>query len=789
LKYIVDFVLKNPHDKEQYIPEESNNPESFVNIRQSTKTWKMFYENAKDVMKKNPIINNSIISEILNIWNENKKIRLFDLDDIIQKQNIFELKAFKLLTTQDFDKAHDYIMNNWYPCILTLFYKNNNGYSLITPDRSEPFFKTISLIMSDQLRYIVNKSIEDFVLLFECDRNKLVKRVPDAAPPLFIIKLLLDDNKLIFEPTLDDVFSTIVSLFNQMIVSADNIPLIETQLFRNGNSNSFNINSRNEYLQVTSELNLKVEFEQTYPKIVKENREKLNEYLTKLLKEPEKYLNEFKEHMDLINKNEEVIVDEFLAREHTQEELMKEVIKYHELANLKINSAYPFVVRFPLIELQCDELLKDLTVRALNLSNKVLQFMSEENRKLNQEICDEYAEIAKKLVIVPNNVEEMVLLQNFLDNVKNIQIRELDEKIDEAKERLNFMITYSELTKEDYDLNAELYSWPSKIIPIMDECVSILENAREINKDELNSRREKLITELDGYNKQLEEYVTFGDFNEIFKYLRTAQKLKSRIDNIEERIKIFNKEENLFGWEVTEFPLLEETKDGLSPYLLLYQTSVDFQKKYTAWMSGSYLQINAESVETDVTNIWRNIFKLHIQFTNNPAPFELASISKEQIERFKVHLPMISIMCNPGFKDRHYKEISQVIGSRFQPDETTTLSSVLERNLTPYTAELERISSLASKEYSFEKDIAVSDNAKAVIIGINFANNSTTSSGFIQNLNIQIYQKGADQYSFSTLTFSKPGSEERIATAPSTSKLSQFELFIGSSFMAISSPV
>jgi len=29
----------------------------------------------------------------------------------------------------------------------------------------------------------------------------------------------------------------------------------------------------------------------------------------------------------------------------------------------------------------------------------------------------------------------MVLLQNFLDNVKNIQIRELDEKIDEAKER------------------------------------------------------------------------------------------------------------------------------------------------------------------------------------------------------------------------------------------------------------------------------------------------------------------------------------------------------------------
>jgi len=62
-------------------------------------------------MKKDPIVNNSIISEILNIFSENKKIRLFDLDHIIQKQNIYELKAFKLQTTQNFEKTHDYIMN------------------------------------------------------------------------------------------------------------------------------------------------------------------------------------------------------------------------------------------------------------------------------------------------------------------------------------------------------------------------------------------------------------------------------------------------------------------------------------------------------------------------------------------------------------------------------------------------------------------------------------------------------------------------------------------------------
>ena len=60
------------------------------------------------------------------------------------------------------------------------------------------------------------------------------------------------------------------------------------------------------------------------------------------------------------------------------------------------------------------------------------------------------------------------------------------------------------------------------------------------------------------------------------------------------------------------------------------------------------------------------------------------------------------------------------------------------------------------KENLFESDIPISDNVKAVIIGINFANTSCTNSGFNHNLNFQIYQKGADQYSYSTFTFSDP---------------------------------
>ena len=61
-----------------------------------------------------------------------------------------------------------------------------------------------------------------------------------------------------------------------------------------------------------------------------------------------------------------------------------------------------------------------------------------------------------------------------------------------------------------------------------------------------------------------------------------------------------------------------------------------------------------------------------------------------------------------------------------------------------------------SKEQTFEKDIASSDNAKAIIIGVNFTNTNTTGSGWNHNINIQIYQKDADQYSVSNFTLSDP---------------------------------
>uniref|UniRef100_A0A4W6E1J2 Dynein axonemal heavy chain 12 n=1 Tax=Lates calcarifer TaxID=8187 RepID=A0A4W6E1J2_LATCA len=67
------------------------------------------------------------------------------------------------------------------------------------------------------------------------------------------------------------------------------------------------------------------------------------------------------------------------------------------------------------------------------------------------------------------------------------------------------------------------------------------------------------------------------------------------------------------------------------------------------------------------------------------------------------HIPVVSILCNPGIRARHWDQMSKIVGYDLTPNSGTTLRKVLKQNLTPYLEEFESISAAASKEFSLEK--------------------------------------------------------------------------------------
>ena len=76
---------------------------------------------------------------------------------------------------------------------------------------------------------------------------------------------------------------------------------------------------------------------------------------------------------------------------------------------------------------------------------------------------------------------------------------------------------------------------------------------------------------------------------------------------------------------------------------------------------------------------------------------------KTKVDSFKDHLPLVSLLFNPGLRDRHWDAMSDIVGYPLRPDEGSNLQKFVDMNLEPYLSKFDNISEAASKEYSLEK--------------------------------------------------------------------------------------
>ncbi len=153
-------------------------------------------------------------------------------------------------------------------------------------------------------------------------------------------------------------------------------------------------------------------------------------------------------------------------------------------------------------------------------------------------------------------------------------------------------------------------------------------------------------------------------------------------------------------------------------------------------MDGSFLDLEAETIEAEVDEYWREIYKIQKVFNNKlkrmqgdhdererdrkkrkkfnadevasedkkpepevtpPAALTVCNVVQEQMRDFKENLPLISVMCNKGMRPRHWVNMSDIVGYEITPDSGTTLRKMLKLNLIPFMEQFENISAAATK--------------------------------------------------------------------------------------------
>ena len=90
---------------------------------------------------------------------------------------------------------------------------------------------------------------------------------------------------------------------------------------------------------------------------------------------------------------------------------------------------------------------------------------------------------------------------------------------------------------------------------------------------------------------------------------------------------------------------------------------------------GPFTDINSEEVEEEIGSMYRTVLKLTKTFGDAPGPRRVADSVKSKIDKFKVHIPLLQIICNPGLRERHWEQVKgmstlliDIFGEKAVPD-------------------------------------------------------------------------------------------------------------------------
>ena len=106
-------------------------------------------------------------------------------------------------------------------------------------------------------------------------------------------------------------------------------------------------------------------------------------------------------------------------------------------------------------------------------------------------------------------------------------------------------------------------------------------------------------------------------------------------------------------------------------------------KWHGAWLHDSFLSLDPELIEKNHGLAQKNMHRCVRAFEKleNEGCTKIASAIKEQVEDFKPHIPLISALRNPGMRERHWKELSSMIGIDIVLNESFTLTKVFSLGL------------------------------------------------------------------------------------------------------------
>ncbi|XP_062316503.1 dynein axonemal heavy chain 12 [Osmerus eperlanus] len=697
VKHTVNSVLEKPQIKGTVTTIQRSPSAKVLDF---SRPWQDSFVRSRKEIKDNLHILHPVMRIILDMgYITFSHLLLVDLSDC-RSTGPVDCESLKNKVVVECEKIEERIRNTWFPKVIHLL-TSKDTLQGVRPEKLDSFYNCVFTLISNQLRSLVKRSVEEFVSLFDlCNNHRL---------PLFRMDLTFDDEKMEFYPSFQDLEEAVLQILKQITLTMQKVQTVQSWL---GEANQSFVDAKlADHVLVWAQTTVRT--------AVRKN-----------LEEPNEHFQSYVKNYDwLVNGAAQAQVEEFMKENHSFDEYTKQVEQFRVLSKQIVS--LPAIAHFAMVRLDCEELKQGLAKKAKTFAEILVEQLITSHREHSLQICQEFETIKEKALKVPETTEDMTEMIAYISHIKTKGIEELNAKIMETHHRLNYLLDVHIFDQEDLQLNSTVLLCPYNIDPVFELNDEVMDKAKLKGEQELLGRREKLMLELDKLGRRMEEFAECSELDMMQQYVTDVRTVQKRLQDAEEAIVFINKEENLYKWDQTFYPAVEVIKESIEPYQKLFGLVLKWQRTEKRWIDGSFLDLNGESMEVEVDEFFREIFKMLKFFQQKQKKAEqekdkMAGVAKkkpaeeaagkqesptalicsrvmEQVKDFREHIPMVSILCNPGVRSRHWEQMSTIVDYDLTPDSGTTLRKVLKQNLAPYLTQFEAISASASKEFSLEK--------------------------------------------------------------------------------------
>ena len=385
---------------------------------------------------------------------------------------------------------------------------------------------------------------------------------------------------------------------------------------------------------------------------------------------------------------------------------LKKVIEEHTTAIRDIQNFLPlYPLDCGLFSIDVTHLRNNLLEIHQNIVKLILRKHTDHSMEVCQYLDDEFRKVVKSLSKRPENIEELTELEECVSGVNN-QIAPLVSGIVSMMEYHDVLDSFGHKIDSDHsNFKWNVFRLPTKV---HSKCEEVSHNNVNIKRrflDEMVDEQRlytKSLQELEKDVQSLENYIDAADVDFVYERVRSVEQ---RLEVANEKARLFNSRETLFDSEVTDYEDLARVGKMFEPYAFLWKTTKDWSDAHKQWTEGKFVDLNAEFIEAEVERQFVAItraFKFFSKQDDMERQTEIASTIRDQINKFKPEVPAISVLRNPGMRDRHWEEIAEALSVEIMPIERFSTKEVLEMDLKSHLETIQRIGESAAKEYQIE---------------------------------------------------------------------------------------